>query len=256
MESLRRQVDAPFWELILWDDGEDCFDVLKTFVGKLPQCQRIVYRAIDSSWHRKDGALQGIFPLIDKWIGMAFDSSPQSKAYVLQASDCYSSPKRLWLHGQHFEKKECLFSTQRKGCFYNLLTREKMLYQSQKNSNHLNMALKTCDMRKITPIDRNKRIDSYLLACARKRNPKGRIFFFEELDGQEWQYSLDTDGANRISMGRRKRYQDIQAPFEQFSGELKLPKVVVQFLKNYPQPKHSTNENLSDKRESTEEKGQ
>jgi hypothetical protein len=252
LESLRRQTNITFfWELIIWDDGENSFSVLKEFIGKLPGCCRIVYRYIHAT----------IFPLIDKWIGIAGDASITSNIYVLQAADCYSPPKRLFIHNEHFKNKNCLFSNQKKGLFFNLKTKQKMFYApfsfprvNPENyyKTHLNMALRTYDMIRIKSVKKKKGIDNYILNSVKKLYNLGNlfrnhIFYDSSVHSVNWTHSVDTDGTNMISTERKNYYKNMYPSVGCFlpytknitkklnyqSPEKHLPKNVWNFLIGY-----------------------
>lgn len=254
LESLKNQTVGVGWELIIWDDWAHSLPVLRKFIGHMPMCQRVIYRALHPLKDgRTLGSLKGTFPLIDKWIGMAFESSDTSKIYVLQAADCYSPEKRLAIHYEHFKNESCYFSTQTKGLFYNLLTNQKMFYNAPPKvlkpcvtGSHLNMAMRTQDMRLTPPLDRNKSIDGHIRLTIKRLhniNKNSYILPFYSVDTNQWAHSIDTDGANRISLNRRKCYSKPVTYFQSYAvGKKKLgykdltsyiPKNVINFLVKY-----------------------
>lgn len=261
LESLRRQTDIKFgWELIVMEEHALSRNIVKNFCGKMPMCQQIRHYRIDPVAHsRKRGEYKGRFLLIDKWIQMALLSDPGSKIFVLQASDCYSPPKRLSIHYQHFLDRQCFFSTQLKGIFYNLQDGKKIIYNGKrtdrwKKISHLNMAMRTADMRKIPTKEIPKGIDNYIrdhiLASHQveiKRNRKHYVFYDHDLNAQNWKYGLDTDGQNQISLARRKHYIKPKKVFEHYRDNRAkynythisdyLPPNVVSFLKSFNQKK-------------------
>ena len=107
LESLRRQVDPGFaWELIVYDDEAESRAICDRFIGKLPGCKRFVYKSIyPATDGRADGKFKGTVPLIDKWVGIAQDSSETSLGYVLQAGDVYSPQRMLINHFKNFKNK-------------------------------------------------------------------------------------------------------------------------------------------------------
>lgn len=260
LESLKLQTDITFgWELIIWEDRGDSSIVLKDFLGNLPNCQRIVYRHIDAAKEgRRIGKLKGTFPLIDKWQGMANEASPSSTVFVLQACDCFSPPKRLFIHHEHFKHTHCYVSTQLKGLFFHLTTKKAIFYLAQNHlrhtvgrsrvvTTHLNMAMLTKDIRAVPLIDKNKNIDRYLLACIRRfhkvKTLEGHILPFIVVDTKQWAYSIDTDGANTISLSRKNFYTNTTTPFIKYhvgkktlgyaSIETYIPEHVVKFLVDF-----------------------
>jgi hypothetical protein len=227
LKSLSYQENVTFgWELIVWEEYGKSLDIIKSFVGNFPNCQRIVHKNINPSVEgRKSGKFKGKFLLIDKWIGMAKQASATSKIFVLHAADCYSSPQRLYIHNTHFKNKTCLFSTQPKGIFYNIVNGKSILYNGYNTDTkplkrtHLNMALLTNDMKKIKTIEINKKIDKYILENVRKLNKLSKthsshIFSDETVNSINWKYSLDTDGYNNISLSRTVYYDNIRKPFQ------------------------------------------
>lgn len=209
------------WELIIWEEYAKSRDVIKSFIGKLPFCQKIIHKNINPDKDgRKSGIFKGKFLLIDKWIGISKQASATSKIFVLQASDCYSSPLRLHIHHTHFKNKNCLFSTQPKGVFFNILNRKQMLYNGYNidgkllHRNHLNMAMRTVDMKRIPSVTKNKGIDNYILSHIKELHKKGKnttgfIFADNTVDSENWKYSIDTDGYNNISMIRKRYYKEV-----------------------------------------------
>ena len=102
LESLKNQVNINFgWELIVMEENAESKDVIESFIDKLPGCQRIILRNVEKK-----------ILLVDKWIGIAKDASATSRIFALQAADDYSPPKRLWIHYQHFQNRNCYMSTE------------------------------------------------------------------------------------------------------------------------------------------------
>lgn len=217
MTSLKYQRNIGFnWELIIWEEFAKSRKVIEFFVGKLRNCKRIVHKYINPKrMGRTRGSLVGKFLLIDKWRGIANQSSHESKIFVLHAADCFSPPNRLAIHYRHFLNKKCFFSTQVKGTFFNINTGKTITYNGRKIDenligNHLNMAIRTKDMKKIPSVERNKGIDGFILANIRKMNnlkkTPGHIFPDTSIIKDNWKYSLDTDGHNNISIKRKYNY--------------------------------------------------
>ncbi len=208
LESLRKQTKINFyWELIIIEEFGHSFNIIETFLSKFPYCNRVIYKSLNNK-----------ILLIHKWISISKLASLTSNVYVLQAADCYSPPKRLYIHQQHFVNNKCYFSTQVKGIFFNLINKKSIIYngrikdKSRKfiTSNHLNMALRTQDMKRIKPINKNRGIDRYIresIIKLHKININTKYIFTDsELDKNNWKYSLDTDGCNNISLKRRRMY--------------------------------------------------
>ena len=180
---------------------------------------------------------------MEKWKNISLFSDNNSKIFVKHACDCYSSPNRLSIHYKHFKNSMCYYSTQPKGYFYNIINKKWMLYDGYKiepinwnkygvskkkildsnfidNPNikirgcHLNMALRTDIMKKINlPFKPLKSgLDGYILknmiSIIDLRPEENKIIFSDdEIDKDNWEYSLDTDGYNNISLTRRLLYE-------------------------------------------------
>lgn len=255
LTSLSNQEKIDFgWELIIWEEYAKSADVIKSFIGKLKGCQKIIHKNIDPVKDgRQEGKYKGTFLLIDKWIGMAKQSSETSKIFALQAADCYSSPHRLYIHHEHFKNKKCFFSTQPKGIFYNILTGKSIIYNGYGTDTpilkrtHLNMAMLTNDMKKIKTIEKNKKIDNYLLTNIKKihkikKTDIGYIFSDDKIDKSNWKKSLDTDGYNNISLSRTIYYNKESLSFKNNNINIKqyIPGQVLLYLndlKTFKQPK-------------------
>ena len=165
-----------------------------------------------------------------------------SKIFVKHAVDCYSPPKRLYIHYEHFKNAECYYSTQSRGYFYNIKEDKYFLYDgikiepynwnkyAKKNYNillcnkpinksityhscHLNMALRkqTITSLKLPKYPINSGIDGYIifsLYISLNLHPEDKkiIWNDSEVDKDNWCQSLDTDGYNNISLARKKYY--------------------------------------------------
>ena len=235
LESLKNQINIDFaWELIVYEEEGISKSVVQSYVGKLPGCVRIIYKTItkDDAFYKlediKKNKCTSYYTLLEKWINMAKIADKNSKIFVKHAVDCYSSPKRLYIHYEHFKNDTCYYSTQPKGYFYNIKSDKWLLYngylrepvswnpyfekQVEINKDikvtacHLNMALRTKFMRKIELPDnpKNRGIDGYILknlcVLINTRPETAKIVFTDdEIDKDNWKYSIDTDGYNNIS---------------------------------------------------------
>jgi hypothetical protein len=225
LESLRRQVDVDFdWELIVFEDGDSSRKTLDKFIGRLPGCKRILYRALNPEEEgRKSGPYKGNILLIDKWIEIAKAADSNSRVYCLQAGDVYSPNHMLKNHFKNFINKNCIFSTYPRGLFYHLGTKKKMFYDGyradvKKNkkpfltSMHLYMAVRTKDMLKVTSIDRNRKIDKHIRVSINKQHgidpgSAKYIYNVDDIDPTDWMSGFNTDGLNTISY-RGKIYEN------------------------------------------------
>jgi hypothetical protein len=227
LESLKNQTNIDFaWELICVEEEGLSRDIIKEYVNKLPGCVRIIHKKITLlDRHYSLSELQkqncpSYCTLLEKWICIASMADKDSKIYVKHACDCYSPPKRLFIHYENFKNDMCYYSTQPVGYFYNILTNKWMLYNGHilepKNIKgcHLNMALRTEIMKKINlpPQPKRSSIDNYILTHMYNLLPhlknKQIVFTDEEVDKNNYKYSLDTDGYNNISLLRKKIYNN------------------------------------------------
>ena len=247
LESLKNQVNIDFaWELICFEEEGISKKIIKSYKKLLPGCARIIYRRIskDDAFYKiedinKNGCTS-YYTLLEKWINIAKYADNNSVVFVKHAVDCYSPPKRLFIHNEHFKNKMCYYSTQPMGYFYNIKEDKWMLYNGNliepivwdinftknginnnynNNTNikirgcHLNMALRT-NIMKIIPlpqVPKRSGLDGYILfnisIIIKIRPEEKKIIFTDvEIDSDNWKYSLDTDGFNNISLGRSNLY--------------------------------------------------
>ena len=280
LESLKNQINIDFaWELICFEEEGKSREIIKEYIGKLPGCVRIIHKTLDKSdmyynlQEIKRQKCASYYTLMEKWINISYFSDNNSKIFVKHAADCYSPPKRLYIHNEHFKNEMCYYSTQPKGYFYNILNDKYFLYdgflnepvywdkyginksevldsnyQDNKNSKirccHLNMSLRTNIMKKISLPLKPKRcaIDTYIILQTFKltslRPEEHKIIFSDdEIDKDNWKYSLDTDGYNNISLKRKKYYlkYDKNSPFiiPKKNNEIlnKIPEYIMNKLK-------------------------
>ena len=227
LESLRRQEGVDFnWELIIYEDNGESRGVLDKFIGKMPGCKKIIYKSIVPEIDgRQTGKFAGSVPLIDKWVGIAQEASSSSVGYVLQAGDVYSPKRMLKNHFENFKNKNCIYSTYPRGLFYHLGTKKKMFYDGYGLKNygkdfltimHLNMAVRTSDIRRIRPNptekEKNRLIDKYIRVNIYKNRgvdpTKNKyIYNVDDIDSEDWATGFNTDGLNTIS-SRKLIYDD------------------------------------------------
>ena len=279
LESLKNQININFaWELIVFEEEGVSKKIVQSYQGLLPGCVRIIYKTItkDDAFYKiediQENKCTSYYTLLEKWINIAKISDKNSKIFVKHAVDCYSSPKRLYIHYEHFKNDMCYYSTQPKGYFYNIKTDQWLLYDgyklepisftdnnkwirlSIKNINnpniiirgcHLNMALRTNIMKMISFSEKPKRsgLDAYILNNISKiinirTDQKKIIFLDDEIDTNNWKYSLDTDGYNNISSRQSNYYNKDKVnknnwyiPFE-YKPENNTPEYIIDRLKN------------------------
>ena len=253
LESLKNQINVDFgWELIVFEENGISKDIVQSYKGLLPNCVKIIYKTlypIDAYYDNnilKSNNFPTYYTLLEKWINIAKIADKNSKIFVKHAVDCYSPPNRLNIHYQHFKNKDCYYSTQSKGYFYNIKDDKYFLYNGiqiepynwkryakQHNYNlqdrsinksfsfrscHLNMALRIDNIINLklpnNPIKSG--IDGYIIfSLFRSLNlhpeDKKIIWNDSEVDQNNWYKSLDTDGYNNISL-KRKKYYDMKIP--------------------------------------------
>ena len=250
LESLKNQTNINFaWELIVFEEEGISKEIVQSYKGLLPGCVRIIYKTItkDDAFYKiediKKNNCTSYYTLLEKWINIAKISDKNSKIFVKHAVDCYSSPKRLYIHYEHFKNDMCYYSTQPKGYFYNISENTWLLYDGYKlepikwnkygegnlkyldskyvndpnilvRGCHLNMATRTQLVQKLSfsKLPLRSGIDSYLLSeickMIKKRPEENKIIFTDdEIDKENWKYSLDTDGYNNISNFRFEIYK-------------------------------------------------
>jgi len=253
LESLKNQINVDFgWELIVFEENGISKDIVQSYKGLLPNCVKIIYKTlyeIDGYYNNnilKSNNFPTYYTLLEKWINIAKIADKNSKIFVKHAVDCYSPPNRLNIHYQHFKNKDCYYSTQSKGYFYNIKDNKYFLYDgiqiepynwknyAKKNdyilsdrsinklfsfrSCHLNMALRIDNIINLklpnNPIKSG--IDGYIIFSLFKSlnlHPEDKkiIWNDSEIDKDNWYKSLDTDGYNNISL-ERKKYYDMKIP--------------------------------------------
>ena len=221
LESLRLQENIDFgWELIVWEEWAESKAIVESFVNRLPNCLRVRYRSLKTQ-----------IPLIRKWMGIRDEASKTSEVYVLQAADCFSPTRRLWIHRQHFLRHpDCILSTQYKGLFYNIITGQKILYKLNERRFNLNMAYRMSYMSRVVATSAKRGIDGHIWKCV--RGQPHNIQMSNSVDSENWMTGMDTDGYNNISLGRKKFYDEISPPFYPYNKE-KCWKHVPEHVKKY-----------------------
>ena len=237
LESLKNQKDIDFkWELICFEEDGLSRNLYKSYENKLPGCIRVVHKGINAKKEGiKEGKNKGIYPLIDKWINISKMGAKSSKIYVLHAADDYSTEKRLATHVNHFKNRNCIFSSMPKGIFYNILTKDVILYDYSLTdelyiNTHLNMAYRKehidLYVDNKTPTF-NKNIDGHIRSNVLKGlkiNKLTKENHFLDLDKNNWKTGFFTDGYNNISMDRRNIYKTVKEKGE--SGTFRNEKYV------------------------------
>ena len=225
LESLKNQINICFsWELIIFEEKDLSKDVLNSYIGKLPGCVRIIYKIIIKKnilfdiKNKKNSYSLYYYKLLKTIINISTFSDFNSKIFVIQSMYCYSSPKRLYIHYEHFKNKMCYYSTQSIGYIYNIkkdkwLTYNDCLLKSENINTtdilieeyNLNIALKTYIIKKIklssehNILSINKYILSNILEISDIKFKNQKIIFTDdEIDKNNWMNSLNIDIDNNI----------------------------------------------------------
>ena len=252
LESLKNQININFaWELIVFEEEGTSKSVVQSYAGQLPGCVRIIYKIIskDDAFYKlediKKNKCTSYYTLLEKWINMARVADKNSKIFVKHAVDCYSTPKRLYIHYEHFKNEMCYYSTQPKGYFYNINLDKWLLNLGYKfepinsfsygpwkinylddnyiddptisvRGCYLNIALRTNVMKLIPFSTEPKRsgLDEYILSNMSSiigyRPEETKIVFTNDEVYDNWKYSIDIDGHNNISSGDNFYKKDIK----------------------------------------------
>lgn len=209
MESLCRQKTTCKWELIVYEDsdiylgGKDFYESYRDRLKKAG-CVDIKY---EYRFLR--------IPLSLKWLEMAQIASPESIGLILQASDCYSEPNRIQTtyealkHGFNWIQSTC-------GYFYNFKTKQFMLFNSP-NGSGLNMAIGMNELKEIESKELWSGVDYWLKNSIKCLKP-----YFDISDN--WMNGIDTDGHNRISLDRKKKYNNPKPPF--FKADVNIREIL------------------------------
>lgn len=233
LESLKNQKEIDFgWELIIYEEFGNTLDVIKSFVGKLPGCQRIFYRTLKNIEK---------LPLSTKWISIASHASKTSKIFAFQDADDYSPTMRLHIHKKHFENSGCFLSTQVKGIFYNIKSKKTMLYNGYNinkiiNHTNLNHAILTKDFKEMIDDKQYRLMHSYLFRNIKRIHKKeiGKKFIWtnEEVHKNNWKSGFFTDRFNTISKSRKRFYNKPTHQFEVCKYKMKkyIPPNVLKYL--------------------------
>jgi glycosyltransferase involved in cell wall biosynthesis len=203
MESLCRQSTSYKWELIVYEDefspnGEafynQYFERLKS-----AGCIRLIYK-----YSKKRIALSV------KWKAIAGWADNDCIGIILQAGDCYSEPQRIqtafdkmlqgydWIHSK-------------RGIFYNVDVKKTALFDIGACRTGLNMCMSKSLATQLPDDERWSGVDNWILSSFKKLK-RGFKIYLDESDN--WRHGVDTDGYNRISLGRKSIIIDPAPPFQ------------------------------------------
>ena len=210
MESLCRQQTTVIWELIICEEEhngnkKEYYDNYKKRLEKVG-CVEIKYIPIKDLPENVDK-----IALSQKWRIIAKESSKSSIGLILQASDCYSEPKRL----QTAYQKLCSgfdWIHSRFGIFYHLYDNKNILFdmKSGEYETGLNMSMAMDIARNLPDEDKFSSVDFWLYQFASSFKKNFRTY----LDiSDNWMNGLDTDGGNNITIRRQKYYMATVPPF-------------------------------------------
>lgn len=197
MESLCRQVCTCEWELIIYEDSDKPLgnEFFSSYSERLKAvgCTRQVYINIP-----------GRISLSRKWTEIWSIANKDSLGLMLQASDCYSEPRRIQ---KTFDALNtgCDWVQSPQGMFYHVKTGKTMMF-TQNGETGLNMAIAGKHLDNIEVKDLYSGVDYWLFSSI--KNPE--IFNDFSVD---WANGIDTDGYNRISLTRAKMYKNPKPPF-------------------------------------------
>lgn len=218
LEGLCNQKNVTFkWELLICEEKHSNQverEKIRDYVGRLKEvgCVQVVYVELDE-WVN----------LTTKWRRMFEFTEETSKAFFLQAADCYSQENRL-RDSYDLIKCGCDWVDYTNGYFYNIATDEVIKYNANALTN-LDMAFSTKNISRVPSRHKNKGIDKHLFQHLNIKEKKT----LERLGG------VDTDGHNNISKRRSRFYRNTKEPFtttQKSINEIGLPNYIVERLTN------------------------
>lgn len=190
MESLVNQKNIDFeWELIIAEEKCDLFgeDNIRKYEELLKKvgCVSIKYIPLEDR-----------ISLSVKWRLLALSSDSNSRCFVIQSSDDYSSPNRL-KNSLIMMDNGIDWIRNKKMIFYNF--NDKSLYLLDLPNDVTTggeMAVRTSIIRNIPYFKKYKHVDSWLFNSCKKINNKLKT---DIGIGDGWRYSLHSYGMNNIS---------------------------------------------------------
>ena len=156
------------------------------------------------------------YPLSQKWIMMANESSINSEVFCLCAADNYYSPYMLIEAEKYIKKADwCIVP---KGYFYNFKLDSLMRFDFYSNVG-LQMFARTEKVRNFPMEIKNQGVDMWFANLISPNGSKTLI-----IDSKHWEGILCTDGLNNISTERVEFFKDPAPPF--YSTSKKLEDIV------------------------------
>lgn len=208
MESLCAQVTDEEFEIIVLEDGNKPLGekFFTSYMERFIYCSEIKY--VNSPIR---------ISLSEKWFMMKNLINEDSAGLLLQAADCYSEPNRLQSTAELLDQGfDWVHSKQ--GYFYNIDTRQIMLFNGKGCRTGLNMAISKRVLDILPKEVLWKNIDNWIFT-----NAKAKLKDFKTVwnDSLTWDKGVDTDGRNKISMLRRNQYVNPKDPFEKTAVKIK-----------------------------------
>jgi hypothetical protein len=210
LESLCRQKDINFeWELIVCEEEHEQMIgdwTLNEYIGRLMKvgCKRIVYLHLDR-W----------VLLAKKWQIIGKHISDTSKAFMLQAADCYSGSKRMKMTYDAVVKEGVDWFDFRRGYFYSFISSRVILYDYDGKTN-LCMCMSSEYARTIPNTTLPRGIDYFLQQHCSSKKPNLNIVHSDDL----MKDSVDTHGLNNISIYREDFFDSKPQIFHQTETKL------------------------------------
>ena len=212
MEGLANQdrTDGFAWELLVCEERHDAqlgqafFD---SYMERLAAkgCAYLRYLS-SNTW----------VPLPEKWRITGGEMNPGSRAFLLQAADCYSFKERLNESYRRVVLEGYSWYDVCHGYFYSFATGKLIQYCSDNpNRTHLNMALFGAAARTIPHSNLRQNIDGFLNRHTHTVLPPYRRY----MDKAEY-VGVDTNGYNNISIGRENYFDNPAAPFRRTDSTL------------------------------------
>lgn len=222
MESLCRQETNHKWELIVYEDAEkpNGKKFYTDYLDRMKNCIRIIYI------YTKERV-----PLAQKWCIIARHADSNSKCTLLQAGDDYSQPDRIEKTVMAFIQTDIDWYDQARGQFYNLRTKQTMLYTKGENKTGVCIAIKTSLLKSLVAQEVWQSVDHWLYTSCFKIN--NDLKMFTDIS-DSYKFGLFTDGAERISKQRKLNYNMPQHPFSRsvFPVSTFLPNEICYRLNN------------------------
>lgn len=224
MEGLCNQQTDQKWELLVIEDEQypNGIDFYKKYSERLNKvgCVLVKYKYYEQR-----------ISLAEKWIEMFLRTSKNSLGILLQAADNYSEPLRIQ-NTFHLLDSGYDWSYCPNALFYSFQKRKTILYSLRDSGIGGDMAMSRELAIKIFPEVKHSSIDGWLFDNLKRIKPDLKI---NQDTTNNWKYGINTDGANRISLNRKKHFSSPQPPFyfTDINIEDYLPEYFYKQLKTY-----------------------